>query len=536
MFLNQLLEFILYKIKGRSIEWDHQNIVNYFIFRYNFRENANFFDEAICLEILEKAVKTIDTMHFSFLASLSHSTSPFYPSYHEIFRQNLIDRLKDQTRFDHHNLFTLGFIIRGLGDLRSSNPIPESTLPASFELLKDEILRKFQSIGVTNWSMYVVADGIRNIVGPAKDEIQDCIIASIENTLESKTDLLDDTSNFLLCNNLIHTISCLDPGLVARDVLRKTASSIFLQYFINSDKFSTTVTSSKKVFVRSYLRACEKFNVFQVCYLDLCVVALHQMCTSQGKFVFDALMPCISSLVHLNYHDRFGGEQGLDFAPAVKQSWLMILDFVENSILASSEILNRVDEDEDFDTTGYDKTIGTINYLWALCAMDLYSPIVVNSLMQSLNISRNKALTKETVVKLFQIYYWLKYEKSDQIYFNEQILEIMNELKKKWDSEDHVNTEYDEIKDIVRRKLEDQGVNFRENVSDFPFFFDFVRDGENSGIIVESDKESLVDTEYVYSGLNKVYDRQYRVLGWRVNKLSIQQFVKGENIQLFSNS
>ena len=536
-YLGQLLEYIIYKTQTeKKIEWSHENITNFMIFRYNFRDLNNVFKENVCEEILDIGIASIDNFSISQLSSISHTTSNFYPNYHEKFWHRLIEKLDSDPnqRYDYLKLFELGFIIKAICKRLQDTVILQNSLPPSFDIIKNEVIKKLSTTSVTEWQLFAIVDGMKNLQGPAKQEITNFICNKISSYLDTDPMIIGENGSFKSCIFLIQTIASLEDGNRAKEIFRKTTSMIFLKYFIESNEFHNATLSMRKVFIRSYVKALEKYKIFQLCYLDYCVLSLYEMEHRYPKFYTEYLMILISCLTYLNYPARFNSVYSYD--SKILQAWNGLLEAAEGFVASSIEFYNAPDEEEDIEGFTHDRVIGNINYLWALCALDKYLSIITQVLLSSANINCEKKLTAETYSKLFQIYYWLKYEHSEERFFDPALLDDMLKFKEDWDKNNHEEEDYLEIKDIVRQQLVNNGDKFVENYHDFPYFFDFANPSEKSAIIIERNEFYLsgVD-EQIPTGFYKVAEKQYELLGWKVSKVTIRTIINSEKISLISN-
>ena len=191
---------------------------------------------------------------------------------------------------------------------------------------------------------YSVSQSLVTFEGPAKAEILTLIFDKILNELEQKPYFLKD--KLLACVDLIRIILNSTLDFRSRQVFYKLTSRMFIQYFIKSNKIlSTSLLNTKKAFVRDYLKLSDKLKIFQLCYLDQCIVILNDLLSeSYPKLYFQCIIPCINSLTSLNYSSRF--MNNFLYNPELKDQWLHLFTMVENYLMTSTEFFCEDEEDE----------------------------------------------------------------------------------------------------------------------------------------------------------------------------------------------
>lgn len=491
------------------------------------------FDDSVTESLLEKGIQMFDEFDIFSISKATYAAYMLFPKYYEVYKAKHYE-LFSKSKFEHFELYSISWITKALLYNNEFTPVPQETLPKNFPELKDAIITKIKKTKYYDWNVSNITLLINFLGGPARNEIYDVICECITNGIESNPSVLESSDNVLPCVHLLNTLGYLDPTPTTRELTIKVINRLFMQYLIKSNRkfFQSSTYSMKKSFIRGFIGALEHNKILNVVFLDLCVVSLgHLLGTTHAKLFREHLMPNLNLLASLNYTWRF--TSNYNATEEVKSAWQNILTATENFTTLSENYTSTEDEME-IDFFQSNNSSVNISYLWALCCMDMYQQLSIQTLLNPKNIDPNIKYQPNIIKKLFQVYLWLKHEYSDEIYFSHELLEKIQSFKINYDINYKPTSESD-LHSLVKKSLQESGEEFEEHVSDYPFVFDFVKKGEKKALVIERDEHYLVGCyEPVITGDQKVIEKQYKYLGWEVRKIGLKDLLE-EHMPLFGN-
>ncbi|OMJ80720.1 hypothetical protein SteCoe_18971 [Stentor coeruleus] len=533
-FFKQFIEYVLFKVQiEKNINWTPQAIANYLTFRYNFSGVPSMFNDTVTEELFEKGIQMIEEFDIFNISKATYISYVLCPKYFQVYKTRFLE-LFSKSSFEHFEMYSIAWIVKALLYNQDFNQISQETLPPNFSELKDVIIKKIKKINFYDWNVSNIALIFNFLKGPARMEIYNTVCEIITDGIENNPSVLESSDNILPFVHLTNIIGYIDPTPETKELTIKLANRLFMQYFIKSNKkfIHSSTYSMKKSFIRGFISALEHNKILNVVYLDLCVTTLgHVLGTTHAKLFRDHLMPNLTLLASLNYTWRFTSNYAV--TEEVKSTWQNIITTTENYTTLTENYINLEDEMEiDFFQTN--NSIININYLWALCCMDIYQHLSIQTLLNTKNIDPTVKFQPNIYKKLYQVYLWLKHEYSGEIYFNYELLEKIEIFKENYDKT-YKHTSESDLHGLVKKSLQQSGVEFDEHVSDFPFVFDFVKKGEKKALVFERDEYYLTGCyEPVLTGDQKVIEKQYKYLGWEVKKIGLKDLLD-ENTPLFGN-
>lgn len=521
--LSELIEMIIYKVdQERSIEWTPENLMNFLLFLFKQPHFIiNFQDKAI-EEILNTIAKDEKLFNLAQFSTVTHVVSQLFPDKHEPIWKKLLEKFAIQTRFDYFSIDELVKILNGVFIMPKSeiSQSAEAIPSTSLVLLRDEIINKIRIISANECQAHLITKALTNFPGDFRDKILEALAEKIFHFIESNPEFIGENEPFGFILNTYQALLYFYPATLAVELFKSLNSRVFLHNFIRSQtRFSVLSENNKAMLLSVYLANAARFNVFEVVSLDYLVAILNEeMNKKYIKRRPDILADCLSNLAYLNYPSRFNVK--IPHKQTQWLTWQTILARTEDVILGSAHS-NIIEEPNEIQAS---PSVKNINFLWALCVFDSYSKSVIQQL--ACNIDPSESFSTSTYKKLFQIHYWLKTENFGEFSLESRLLIKMYAFKEKWDSTMHLENSASEMKDIVRNTIITDKYQFKENVHDFPYFFDFTHNQEKSAIIIDDDEQFLEGTELsIRSGFHKVMSRQLVNLGWSAKKISIRNWL-----------
>ena len=530
-FLSELFELVIYRVdKEKSIEWTPKNITNFFIFLLEQPKLINSFQEETIQGIIYNTDIFSDSFNIIELSTVVYIYSKLFPENHKNLRVKLIERLNKETNFKYLDLKSFSFVLKGIFSLpfNINRQNFKNTLPDSLQNMQIQLIDKIKLSNLSECEAYSIASSIEYAAEEFKNPILEALGDIIYKSINVELDQLEDYQLFETILNTCYALFYFNNSDSTKELFRIFINRIFLKNFIRSQKRFLALDEQFKIdFLRIYLQLAEKFNLYQVVFLDAVVQILNEEITN--KYIrtnSNLLSECLTSLAYLNYPARFNIKT--PHKPVQWIAWQTFLGKMEDFILASVYSNPEQTTEEEIVTNSISTSLKNINFLWSLCAFDIYSKGILQIL--SSNIDPDENYSENSYRKLFQIHYWLKSENFGEFSFDNKLLEKMNLFKAQWDNDVHEEKEYSEMKNIVKNTMIADNYSFKENVHDFPYSFDFSHTSKKFGIIVDDDDQFLEETQLqIRSGYHKIMSRQLVNLGWAVKKISIRNWLNISN-------
>lgn len=403
--------------------------------------------------------------------------------------------------------------------------------------LKEATLKKLEFDYDLSKFIAVVNSGFSNIKGPVKQEVLDLIASKI--ALEVDPNNLDVEMRYenIYAENLLVFIRDFDSShSQARELFYRITTKIFVaQVTKEYSYFSSQGLGQRLQFLKEYLIVAHTYQAFQLVFLDLSILMIHQILENKNFSVdFVTMCQIMKSLAALSYSDRFNSYMAHKETQIEKwQNILVRSDEIfsnsTNEYMENMEIIKEDDSDIEIESfTGL-----AIDYLWAMCVFDFYSKTSLQKAISTLILNNEEIHGQEMISMLTQIHYWLKLEHGDEIKLDSNIVKKLENFKYKWNKQQNLGRTSG-LKEAIKMTMDSQKQEYIENYSDFPYVLDFSSRLGHNAILVDDENSFLEGSDgLIRSGFNKVMLRQLVPMGWSVKRYDLKSWIKSGNGDVF---